>query len=358
MLKGSKNKGDWSELYAMLYLLGTRDIYTADEKLDKIASLHFPISKVSRKDYKKCEVDFVLTSTDGVEVYLNHSKYKDMVSSDFKAEADFLLPEIPSGSKSFTVPRSEKFLNDLGCKKLSAPSSQISDINVELHDPLTGYEQMMGFSIKSYLGGAPTLLNASRATNFIFEITGIDSKKMTEINAIESKNKIQKRIDKILKSGGSISFVKTANDCFNGNLMMIDSQMASIISEVLLYSYTKGITDCKEIIEHLEKTNPLKYPRDGLYSYKFKKFLCSKALGMDPSKKWSGTAIANGGFIVVKKDGEVLAYHVYNRDKFEQYLYESTKLERASTARHDYARIYVKDGKMYINLNLQIRFKD
>ena len=63
------------------------------------------------------------------------------------------------------------------------------------------------------------------------------------------------------------------------------------------------------------------------------------------------------GFIVVKNDGEVLAYHLYNRDKFKKYLFDNTKFERGSTSRHEYATIYKSDGKMFINLNLQIRFK-
>lgn len=78
---------------------------------------------------------------------------------------------------------------------------------------------------------------------------------------------------------------------------------------------------------------------------------------MEPGTVWSGDDNANGGYIVAKSDGEVLAYHLYNRDKFKQYLLENTKLERGSTSKHNYASIYKENGKMYINLNLQIRFK-
>ena len=56
------------------------------------------------------------------------------------------------------------------------------------------------------------------------------------------------------------------------------------------------------------------------------------------------------------KDGDVVAYHIYNRNSFEDYLFDDTCFERASTKKHDYAHIYENDGKMYINLNAQIRF--
>ena len=65
---------------------------------------------------------------------------------------------------------------------------------------------------------------------------------------------------------------------------------------------------------------------------------------------------ADGGYIIVKKDGDVVAYHIYNRNSFEDYLLDNTCFERASTQKHDYAHIYENDGKMYINLNAQIRF--
>ena len=77
---------------------------------------------------------------------------------------------------------------------------------------------------------------------------------------------------------------------------------------------------------------------------------------MMPSKEWDGQDEANGGYVIVKEDGDVLAYHIYNRGAFETYLLNNTKLERGSTSRHGFASIYKDNGKYFINLNLQIRF--
>ena len=60
MIIGSKNKGDWSEFYVLLYLLGTRKLYTADEQLNKIENFCFPINKIMRNDSTNRYVNFVL----------------------------------------------------------------------------------------------------------------------------------------------------------------------------------------------------------------------------------------------------------------------------------------------------------
>jgi len=354
---GSKNKGDWSELYVLLYLLGARDLFTADERLEKIEGLHFPIKKIMRQESPTEKVDFKLNGENSVEIYFNDVLARTMTSNEFSDEAARLLVDIPLGTSSFDIPHAETFLNDIYCKRLAAPSNDITDIKMELHDSITGLDQVMGFSIKSYIGSAPTLFNASGATNFIYRVEGISQIQMAQINAIETRTKILDRINAIYQFGGTITYKQAANDVFSGNMMMIDSRMEEIIAELLLYSYSENEIDCRAIIDHLEDTNPLHYPRTGLYSYKFKKFLCAKALGMDPSAVWNGIDDANGGYIVAKSNGEVLAYHLYNRDKFEQYLFDSTKMERASTSRHGYASLYMSGDEMLINLNLQIRFK-
>ena len=54
-----------------------------------------------------------------------------------------------------------------------------------------------------------------------------------------------------------------------------------------------------------------------IYEYKFKKFLCSCALGMKPAKAWDGVDETNGGYIIVNDDGEIWVYHIYNRNSFQ-----------------------------------------
>lgn len=106
-----------------------------------------------------------------------------------------------------------------------------------------------------------------------------------------------------------------------------------------MYHYIEDVKDCKSLVELAGKCDPLQYGDEAMYEYKFKKFLCSCALGMKPAKRWDGLDEANGGYIIVKADGEVLAYHIYNRNFFEQYLLDNTVLGRASTSRHEFMKM-------------------
>ncbi|RJU30039.1 HpaII family restriction endonuclease [Bacteroides sp. CF01-10NS] len=64
------------------------------------------------------------------------------------------------------------------------------------------------------------------------------------------------------------------------------------------------------------------------------------------------------GYLVVKKDGEILCYHFYDRNRFEDYLFSNAYLERSSTSRHEYASIIKEnDGTLSFKLNFQVRLK-
>lgn len=57
---------------------------------------------------------------------------------------------------------------------------------------------------------------------------------------------------------------------------------------------------------------------------------------MTPAKEWKGRYDANGGYLVVKKDGDIVCYHFYNRNDVEDYLYYNTRFERASRSRYHF----------------------
>ena len=78
---------------------------------------------------------------------------------------------------------------------------------------------------------------------------------------------------------------------------------------------------------------------------------------MKPATVWNGLDEATGGYIVVTRTGDVLAYHIYNRNYFEEYLLKNTKYDTASTSRHAFGEVYTDNGQDFIQLNLQVRFK-
>ena len=349
------NRGEWSELYALIKLMYTGRLYAADENVNRIDDVYFPILRILRNQSTPQQVDFIIHEDD-VDVLLSGVKVSSIDKNRLKNMVRLVYTGILAGSdRAFEIEGAQDEMNDMHIDRISASSADKTDITLQIHDIHTGYDPICGFSIKSELGNPPTLLNASGATNFVFEVQGINDEDMERINSISTRTKILDRIADIMDHG-EMKFVHAINDTFSSNLMLIDSYMEDIIASMLMDYYQNKASDCKTLVELTEDKNPVGYPRRGFYEYKFKKFLCSVALGMMPSKEWDGHDEANGGYVIVKKDGDVIAYHLYTRNAFETYLLNNTRLERGSTSRHEFASVYKADDKYYINLNLQIRF--
>ena len=215
----------------------------------------------------------------------------------------------------------------------------------------------------NHIGSSTTLLNASGATNFSYRVEGYDfsDEEIEAINAIDTRTKIIDRIAAIRAKGADLVFHHVDNDTFRKNLAMLDGDLAATIAQLLVEQFNTGTRMFDELAKALAETNPLGFDKDdaeSMYIYKLKHLLTSAALGMMPGKKWSGKFDANGGYLVVKKDGEILCYHFYDRNRFEDFLFRNAYLERGKTHRHGYASLYRdEDGKVYFKLNLQIRLK-
>lgn len=350
------NKGEWSEIYAFLRLLAAGKVYAADEQLNRIESMFFPIIKIIREEIRGTKYEYYTGDT--IRICLDDTAVLELPANVVANEADQIYRKIINhGSKTgaFSVEDTEAFIRRVYINKLKAPSTDKSDISMQTRDVNTGYEQVVGFSIKSELGSSPTLLNAGKTTNFIYRINGLPEVMVDTINAIDTPTKILDRIFAISDNGGTFEFVKPENNTFADNLVMIDSQMAVIVAEMLVAYYTGKAKTCIELLNHVVTVNPLSRPTR-FYEHKLKELLCGVALGLKPATPWDGSDEATGGYIVVKTDGEVLAYHLYNRDSFKGYLLNNTRFESGGTTRHEYAKLYKKDDGVYIKLNLQIRF--
>ena len=285
-------------------------------------------------------------------------------ASVFLDESEKLLKAINESDGAFSIPQIETFMNRIYCHSLKAKSSDKTDIRIILHDRRTKINSEMGFSIKSQLGGDSTLLNASKATNFNFKIQGValSDEDIANVNSLNPKrNKVIDRVDTIKKKGGKLIFDKVDNPTFRNNLVMLDGDLPVIIAHLLLEQLNSGISTLKELAELITEVNPLGYDTEQaspFYAYKIKHLLTSAALGMMPATAWSGKFDANGGYLVVKKDGDILCYHFYDRNRFEDYLFSNAYLERSSTSRHEYASIIKEDdGTLSFKLNFQVRLK-
>ena len=239
----------------------------------------------------------------------------------------------------------------------------------------------------NHIGSTATLLNASGDnTNFIYKVefpegVNVDCDKFNAETYDGLPSKISARLAKIEELGGTISFNRIQSDCLTQNLRTIDGELPIILANALLLKYTKSISSWAQIIEELNAQNPLGYriaDNSPVYEVKIARFLQDAAMGMTPETPWSGFYDADGGQIVVKKDGDIVCYHIYELNRFRQYLLNATRIEQPSTGEDEnnpghirldsktgkpkkpylFGWLYQENGNYFLKINLQVRFKE
>lgn len=357
MIKG--NKGEWSEIYALFKILGDKELFLGDQDVKKLEGIVYPVIKVLRTEVNG---DFEYSIQDEIILVSGDDEVFQIPIANFKKKAIYLLEAIKENrSGTFSVPEIEDFMHSINCISLKAGSSAKTDITIVVHDHRTNQQPTLGFSIKSQLGNPSTLLNAGRTTNFIYKISdsSLSDNEIEQINSISTRSKIVDRITAIQNKGGTFGFVRTERQIFSNNLILIDSLMPELLAQFVFDFYSSGFSHLTDLLNGVSEQNPLNYDISNehkFYEYKIKRFLTDIALGMMPSTVWTGKYDATGGYLIVKESGDVLCYHIYNRNEFENYLLNNTKLETASSTRHGFGKIYKEDEQLYFKLNLQIRF--
>ena len=354
------NKGEWSELYTLFKLAADGRLYAADADTNKIDTIYYDILKIirSQKDdnwqYIRNGNIKVIAESTGVEV-------ATIPISEFEANANLLLSSIKavkSKDGSFEVPAIGSFISKIKCNTTKAKSSDKADITLMVHDVKTGSDPTLGFSIKSQLGSPSTLFNASGATNFIYELGG-HTLTEPEKDIFHGFKKFKDKFKYLDSLGVTVSFVKTENDIFNANLMLVDTKMSLIIGNMLENFYRGKANRVPELTDLCAADNVCNADERQInvfYKYKIMELMTDIALGMMPASQWNGNYEATGGYIIVKEDGDVLCYHIYNRNEFREYLYNNTKFDTPSKTKHHFGVIEEVDGKQILKLNLQIRF--
>ncbi|WP_298237482.1 HpaII family restriction endonuclease [uncultured Algibacter sp.] len=357
MIKG--NIGEWSEIYTLLKIVGDKKLFAGNSDLEKLESLIFPIIKVLRDESNgtfeySYDNDIVVISGNEQQFRIPLSKFKELASQ--------LLQYLKTFSETTSsFPDIELFLNSFNCYSLKAKSSVKSDIRIIIHDQRTGTKPELGFSIKSQLGKPATLFNSSQGSNFIYRIDEIklSHNQIEEINNLNTRSKIQDRVKMILAYGATLNFQKTEGSIFHNNLTLIDSLLPEILSEIIINFSTSKFNKLIDLIETIKSKNPLNFDisnNHSFYNYKIKRLLSDIALGMVPTTVWTGQLDTTGGYLVIKEDGEILCYHIYNRNEFEDYLLANTKIINPSSTRLKFGKVYEQNRNQYFKLNLQIRF--
>jgi len=346
------NKGEWSELYSFLYLLENPNLVIVDENLKTIESNLFKMVEIILNDnsYKIDDTKIIKISTNGLE-----QKYdKEYIAKHNR----ILLDEILSHTKakgSFKINEIVPLINDLLDGKKPKGSSKVKgDLEANVLDMKFNKIVNLNYNIKSNLGSPATLLNASNHTNFIYEITNIDDNLMNENNSIITGKKLLNRCNLLKNNNAIINFVKVESDTFNYNLKMIDSNLNSILAEILYLSYEQNEKDINNLIGLISNNND----EYNFYKKKIGDFANAVTFGMRAGEKWNGKNEVNGGIILVTKTGEIyLLDLIYFKDIVDKYLIDNIKLDSPSSSRYKMFDIYKENGRYYFKLNLQVRFK-
>jgi len=346
------NKGEWSELYTFLYLLLNPNLAIVDEKLQLIEKNKFQIVEIVSSDNRyKIEDDRVIKISDNKrtkEYNLSYISTKnkillEKISTHTKAKGSFKIEEI--------TPLVDKLFDG---KKPKGSSLVKGDLEAIVLDKYFKKIINLNYSIKSNLGRPATLLNASRHTNFIYEVSNINDNIMNQNNAISGRKKLLKRCRFLSKSHASVKFVSVESATFDYNLKMIDSNLDRLLANMLYLSYKENQKDIKKLISYSIK-NEDEYP---FYQKKIGDFANAVSFGMMASKKWNGINEVKGGILLVNKSGEVyLLDLIYFKSIVDKYLINNIKLESPSSTRYKMFEIYKESGRYYFKLNLQIRFK-
>ena len=372
----SGNKGEWSELYTLYKLLVDQNLFPIDSNQKAEERLRMPILSILRYTEEDWGAEYRIDDEGQIHINANGAKIIEVGKNEFEEVATELLEAIKNGDdSSFEIPTLNTFRERTFCPKIKCYSKTLpngdkdkSDLYIVMHDALTGQTPKLGFSIKSELGNPPTLLNATKLTNFRYKLSrNLSAEKVNEINSMVSSRAnadIQGRVRAIIEAGAnlefdSISADRYGNEVFYENLILIDSKMPEILAHLLVLSYIENTRLLDALTDKLTEENPLGFPmktNKKYYEAKVKRFVTDVALGMLPSQPWEANHQA-AGVLVVKDTGKIDCYHVIYKASLDDYLYHDLKFETPSAKRHGFGSIEIdEDGNQFYTLNLQLRF--
>lgn len=346
------NKGEWSELYTFLNVLASGELYAADENLIRDTSTKYKVISAFQKD-----IEYIRNDNNRKIFFEYNSIEYELPLDKFEEYSHKLFYGIKNGSgRTFSIEELDPFIDELKITSLKAGSRQKGDLLIKIDDIFTAKHQTLNFSVKSYIGNKPTLLNASDGTVLQFLLSKKISQVETErINSIRTKSKIKDRISELKKLGTELLYHNIPSPIFKKNLQMIDYRLPELISKLYLESYFVKGKKISLVVESFLKKNPDE-DKD-IVVYKVKQLLISVALGMVPLTPWLGMEEANGGYIVVKDNSDVLCYHIYDRNRLSEYLYNHTAFDTPSTGRTSVGKIIdLNDNQQGFKLTMQIRF--
>jgi len=343
------NKGEWAELLALAKLLCEGSVSVGVFNADSSAR-HLQVTSISRTSSVREE--FIIDS-ENVRISADG---RVVSRKDICVRVTNLLPAIRVGNWVVSASEGAELLTMFGIQQLKTGADK-ADLYLNVLDPLTGASGLQGYSVKSFLGSAPTLFNASLSTNFTYTVTpSIPDGELAHYNTLRTREMCRELLD----AGHSFRLIDH-HPGFGANLSILDARMVDVIAHSLVAYYGKRCdteAGLSAIANYLGVVNPLAVGNPSVfYRYKLMDLLEAITYGMTPTKPWDGQRSAPGGLLVVDKNGDLSCIQAGNSDEHREYLLQSTKFDTPSRSRHRFGHLYQHDGESHLRLNLQIRYK-
>jgi DNA (cytosine-5)-methyltransferase 1 len=336
------NRGEWTEAYVFLRLLGDGRLYGASADLRKDSLTYIDVINIIRDEPDKYMIfeRFIKDNAAFVQSSKNGDILKIITAPELSERAAYLYEQIKtvnSGERKIKIPDVQRYLEELSIDSPKANLSESAkkrfgaktDIIVTTEDSFDHIKTVGGFSIKSHIGSSPTLFNCSQTSGFIYKIVGCDIQGMHRLNYKEDFLSIISSI----KQDYALEYVGCRNEVFEQNIRVVDSRMDEILQEALLinvgYFDSPDSTSITDVCTSLAIRNPVHVRNPQVfYEAKLKAFLFASFAGMTASTDWNGRKKLTGGYIDVDREGELLYYRAISDDIFENYLFKHTYLDR------------------------------
>lgn len=403
------NRGEWTEAYVFMRLLGEGRIYGASSNLQRDNAIYIDIINIIRDEPDRLLIFerfvdeanvFCIKATKDGEVI------KVITAPEISDYARTLYEAIKniSAKRVIKVQAVQEYLESL-C--VNTPKANLSksakekygaktDVIITGRDCLDHSTTTEGFSIKSHIGSSATLFNCSQTSGFTFEVINCDDEGMHTINAMDEFMPMLS----VIKNNYSLEYKGCRSKTFEENIAIVDSRMEEVLSAAVLVQagyYGEYLSNnVKDICNKIVELNPINQRKPQMfYPAKFKDFLFASFAGMTASSEWNGRKRLTGGYIDVDKNGDMLYYRAVSDDVFGNYLFENTYFDRPDRGvnkelavvaakaflhdrrvlseaeinrvlkpsgtmkakKGDFGYVYKKDNRYFIDLNFQIRFK-
>ena len=344
------NKGEWSELYTILYLLANNKLNIVDNELQFLSNNIFHVKSIISETKDK-DIEFHLKEDEIIKINSDNSTHTCTID-EIRELKEELFSNILTNTGTFEIKKINDWLNVCNISNFKGKTKAKSDIFLINMDVNQNKQIKLGYSIKSKLGSPATILNASSHTNFRYIVKNLNSEHINIINSINTKTKLKDRISAIKKYNGDIIFDKVTSNTFDKNLKMIDMSLPATLGEILLKSY-----ETEKNLKDLFMESSI-YNDEEIALKKLEDFLIAISFGMFPSEAWSGRFQANGGLLIVETNSEIYTIDMlYFPEEVKKFLVTETKLDSPSSSRYDMLNLKEEQGEVFFTLNLQVRYK-